>query len=75
VTRRQLQVLHAVLDRPEAEAGVLLGISVQTIKGHLQTLYARVGAYNRAHAVWILYDRLKALEDPERRVGDDRRRS
>jgi DNA-binding CsgD family transcriptional regulator len=73
-TDRQLEVLLAVLDRSEAQAATDLGISVQTIKGHLAQLYARLGAYNRAHAVFLCYRALKVRQKgSERRSGRDRR--
>jgi DNA-binding CsgD family transcriptional regulator len=73
-TNRQLEVLLLLIDHSEQDAADSLGVSVYTIKGHIANLYARVGAYNRAHAVWLCYGLLKARQHGiERRSGRDRR--
>jgi len=73
-TDRQLQVLLLLIDHSEADAADELGVSIYTVKGHIANLYARVGAYNRAHAVWLCHDLLKVRKlGVERRSGKDRR--
>lgn len=42
-----------------AEVGMILGISVHTVKGHMQNICGKLGASNRLHAVWVLQQREK----------------
>lgn len=68
-TERQVEVLLAcVLHSSAARAAGSLGVSTSTVKGHLVSLYARTGAHNRTHAVWLLYPVLRGrLVERERR--------
>ncbi len=56
LTRRQVQVLRRLAhgDSPQVIAGAL-GMSVQTVRSHVQAIYERLGVHNRAAAVaWAL---------------------
>ncbi|MFJ4009421.1 response regulator transcription factor [Streptomyces sp. NPDC090026] len=51
---RELQVLHRIANGDtQAAAGNALGISVFTVKSHLQRITKVLGASNAAHAVAI----------------------
>jgi DNA-binding CsgD family transcriptional regulator len=58
-TEHEIAVLVAYL----AEGGTVgaarsLGISANTVRGHLANIRAKVGATSTAHAVYLLRDRL-----------------
>lgn len=54
LTKREIEVL-ALVAQGYTEKGVAtaLGISGETVNNHLRSIYLRLGAVNRAHAVAI----------------------
>jgi FixJ family two-component response regulator len=80
-TLRELEVFLAVVDAGDEHlAGTRLGIGRRTVRNHLQSLYAKVGARSRPHAAWLLWPVLGEAFAPrrgrsDRRLGRDRRRN
>lgn len=55
-TLREQQILRLLADGcTNDEAGERLGLAGQTVKTHLQRLFKKIGARDRAHAVAIAY--------------------
>jgi DNA-binding NarL/FixJ family response regulator len=53
-TKRQLQIIQLVArGKQNKEIARELGISHQTVKNHVEALLQRIGANDRAHAVYI----------------------
>ena len=51
---RKIEILNLVkLGYSDKEIGQLLFIESTTIKGHLQRIYEKLGARNRAHVVYL----------------------
>ena len=66
-TGRQLQILElAAQGQSDKEIAVALGISVHTVRSHLQRLYSSPGLSNRAEAVasWVAQEQA-AIPQPE----------
>ncbi len=64
LTRRELAVLQELCaGKQNKEIGRALGIAEQTVKIHLQGIFRKLGAKNRADAVRI------AMADPQRGAG------
>lgn len=58
LTSREEEILFAVADgRSNNEIADELVVSVETVKSHVCSLYAKLGARNRAHAVALAYHR------------------
>lgn len=79
-TPRELEVFRAIVEYGgEKQAAQGLGISVQTVKNHMSTLYARLRVHNQLAALWVLYPTLHEISEhgpplrEERRSGYDRR--
>lgn len=54
LTVRELEVLNLVkLGDENKQIGPKLGISEQTAKHHLMSIFKKLGAYNRTHAVYL----------------------
>lgn len=52
MTPRRIQVLNlAAAGRTNAQIGTQLGITSNSVNGHLQAIFAALGAYDRTHAV------------------------
>lgn len=72
-TQRELEVFLVVIQLGgQQPAAAALGISVQTVKNHMTSIYARLGVHNQMGALWVLYGTLAAMAR-ERRSGADRR--
>lgn len=79
-TPRELEVFRTIVEfGGEKQAAYHLGLSQQTVKNHMTTLYARLRVHNQLAALWVLYPILHdAVEHgppmrEERRSGYDRR--
>jgi DNA-binding CsgD family transcriptional regulator len=58
LTAREVQVLMGMAEgKGNDEIGLVLHLSGDTIKSHARTLYRKLGAKDRAHAVAIAYQR------------------
>jgi len=71
-TGRQLQILElAAQGQSDKEIAVALGISVHTVRSHLQRLYSSHGLSNRAEAVasWVAQEQAAVLQ-PEEEAAD-----
>ena len=67
-TGRQLQILElAAQGQSDKEIAVALGISVHTVRSHLQRLYSSHGLSNRAEAVasWVAQEQAAVLQPEE----------
>jgi DNA-binding CsgD family transcriptional regulator len=54
-----------ILGTPSKEIALVLGISVKTVTVHLSSIYRKLGAKNRAHAVAILLAPPAIASEPE----------
>lgn len=50
LTRRQIEVLRALEDGSQKEAGAQLGITVPTVKNHLTAVYRKLGVNSLVEA-------------------------
>lgn len=80
-TLRELEVMAAVVNAGSIKGAALaMGLTYDTIKNHLRSLYDRIGAHHRPHAaviLWPVLGEVYCLPDtalrPERRLGHERR--
>ncbi len=65
LSARHLDVLRLAADGlTDAQIAAVLGIATLTVGGHMTTIYARLGAHNRAHAVALGFRRRLLLVSP-----------
>ena len=65
LSERHLEVLRLMADGlKDAQIAAALGIAVLTVGGHVTTIYSRLGARNRAHAVALGFRRRLLVVPP-----------
>ena len=63
-TLREIEIFLALLEHSTIQAtAAALGIHEQTLKNHVGSVIARLGARNRTHATWLLWPVLKDAFD------------
>ena len=52
LSEREIEVLHWIcLGKTNWEIGMILGISIHTVKNHVKNILAKLNVYNRTQAV------------------------
>lgn len=68
ISEREREILDWVCKgKTNFETGVILNISTFTVKNHLQRIFQKIGASNRAQAVTIYAEKLKTLTNDWRK--------